>query len=783
MTGGAQTTYPPLWMDSKLISVETLKGISSQPWMSIGEVQSSPHVPAPTNRVQIIDHLFYILLVRVVAIFSCRRNGEKSQKYFRASDMDENIINTLVPIEIQEELHNYVALIVSQYRDVHYHSMHHAYHVVVSTNKLLDIVLKEKADERISTFGIKSNPLLQLALVFSALIHDVDHQGISNLQLVEEEDELAIRYNDQSVAEQQSLAIAFQTLGQPKFAKLKKSLFPNTTNYKFFRKLVIDLVLCTDLASPERTQIVKSKWKEAFGETPEQKVYKKILQSEIKQNVLSQSQSGSSRKSDASLKKRGKKNNKLRGSLTSFFDRRSIIMPFKSKVRNGKRKSKHSKDKSESDSDYVSISPCESYSDETPDDLHHSEDNSHPLTLNVGNGRILVSNERGLEDRSHHSIPREAFLSASESSRRFSNLSIPEDVAANAARACEDLSICSDSKHDGDAELNPISNIFEDNVSNNDRGEVGRGRMKASGQPYRRASSNEERNPLSVRSSLTSKLTQEDDHDVRSLSSLQISPRVDLEELKNTLLGNSGRSLLSSNSKTHRVTAFEDSESITSRSGLVRRSSADAALKFSRRSSNESLRQFDLVHHRRKSAPLTRLEFSLKRPSEVRLGIRRAIDLSGNPIEQYPRSTHDEILKSSMKKVLSDIEISDDEPDEFRASVVLETMLRAADISATMQCWGTMLKWSSRLFFEQMEAYESGRMNIDPGTNWFQNQIGFLDSYVIPLARRLDDVGVFGDHGQQFAAYAMENRRQWVEEGSDFTGWMVRRWSKIRNRK
>ena len=30
------------------------------------------------------------------------------------------------------------------------------------------------------TFGITSDPLTQFAIVFSALIHDVDHQGVSN---------------------------------------------------------------------------------------------------------------------------------------------------------------------------------------------------------------------------------------------------------------------------------------------------------------------------------------------------------------------------------------------------------------------------------------------------------------------------------------------------------------------------------------------------------------------------------------------------------------------------
>merc|ERR1712216_734150 len=55
------------------------------------------------------------------------------------------------------------------------------------------------------TYGIKSDPYLQFSFLFAALIHDVDHKGVSNMQLSLELDPLAILYNDQSIAEQRSL--------------------------------------------------------------------------------------------------------------------------------------------------------------------------------------------------------------------------------------------------------------------------------------------------------------------------------------------------------------------------------------------------------------------------------------------------------------------------------------------------------------------------------------------------------------------------------------------------
>jgi hypothetical protein len=86
----------------------------------------------------------------------------------------------------------------------------------MSANKLLNrIVIPENVDyQRESkaiasdlhdyTYGITSDPLTQFAIVFSALIHDVDHSGVPNGQLAVENPELAQLYKNQSIAEQVS---------------------------------------------------------------------------------------------------------------------------------------------------------------------------------------------------------------------------------------------------------------------------------------------------------------------------------------------------------------------------------------------------------------------------------------------------------------------------------------------------------------------------------------------------------------------------------------------------
>ena len=118
---------------------------------------------------------------------------------------------------------------------------------------------------RSSTYGISSDSMTKFSLVYATLIHDVDHQGIPNKQLVAECDELTLLYHDKSIAEQQSLEVGFSTLMKPEFSELRHCLIPTPSDQLKFRRIVIDLVLCTDIASPERMQLNKSKWDEAFG--------------------------------------------------------------------------------------------------------------------------------------------------------------------------------------------------------------------------------------------------------------------------------------------------------------------------------------------------------------------------------------------------------------------------------------------------------------------------------------------------------------------------------------
>ncbi|XP_013793173.2 cAMP-specific 3',5'-cyclic phosphodiesterase 4B-like, partial [Limulus polyphemus] len=84
-----------------------------------------------------------------------------------------------------------------------------------------------------------------LAALFAAAIHDVDHPGVTNQYLVNSSSELAIMYNDESVLENHSLAVAFKIL-QDENCNIFVNL--NKKQRQTLRKIAIDMVIATDMS-------------------------------------------------------------------------------------------------------------------------------------------------------------------------------------------------------------------------------------------------------------------------------------------------------------------------------------------------------------------------------------------------------------------------------------------------------------------------------------------------------------------------------------------------------
>ncbi len=576
-------------------------GITSQDWCQMG-MGNDPSVSASSDLDVTAERITALLLIRIIAWIQPRGTFAD----LSTSSICRHILvrpdtwpQSITPL-IMEQLQKYVQVILSGYNDVPYHNFEHCYHVTISTNKLIDMVVNASAGElRVCTYGYRDDPLMQLVQVFAALIHDVEHQGIPNRQLAIEDNDLAIQYNDQSIAEMRSLYVGFSELLKPDYALLRDIIFPRKEDYMRFRAAAVDLVLTTDLASPERAQIGKSKWKEAFGdpyETVERKVLKQMerrMSAGTRKSVMLQS----SRRMSAQ-------------SIMSELTLESSPMPF------------YNGDGLEDD-ESISVTP------DSSDNEGQDNDTGKPMRQLKGTSGPIFRQ--------------------------------------------------------------PITNVDDDG-------------KKSPGAPQHRS-------PM-------------------------VSPMFRAVRKK------SGDSA--------------DASSVRSdASGNI----SGMALKF---------------HRRLSSIGPGSMGPSSKKGRNTRLGLMRTVDLSGEAIETYSyRSARPSATGATCDNLAVKV-VPPEEVDLLREAVVMETIMKAADVAHNLQGWDQMAKWSNRLFLELKRAYVHGRGD-DPQGGWFTNQIGFLEAYLLPLARKLDDTGVFGDtRGSIFAQLVEESKDRWMREGASLTANIIR---------
>lgn len=95
-------------------------------------------------------------------------------------------------------------------------------------------------------------------------ISDVDHVGISNAALAEENKTLGLKYKNKSIAEQNSVDIAWSLLMEDRFEDLRRCLYGDSNDLARFRQLVVNTVLATDIFDKELQALRKSRWEKAF---------------------------------------------------------------------------------------------------------------------------------------------------------------------------------------------------------------------------------------------------------------------------------------------------------------------------------------------------------------------------------------------------------------------------------------------------------------------------------------------------------------------------------------
>ena len=191
----------------------------------------------------------------------------------KADHQNIDVAGIFISLVVLDQLKAYVTWVASMYKANPFHNFDHASHVVMSVIKLMSRIVAP-TDQHINdnaatlhdhTYGITSDPLTQFACVFSALIHDVDHTGVPNTTLVSEQTGLASKYTNRSVAEQNSVDLAWEELmDAQKYKELREALFANEAELVRFRKLVVNGVMATDIADKDLKTLRNNRWDKAF---------------------------------------------------------------------------------------------------------------------------------------------------------------------------------------------------------------------------------------------------------------------------------------------------------------------------------------------------------------------------------------------------------------------------------------------------------------------------------------------------------------------------------------
>jgi class 3 adenylate cyclase len=189
-----------------------------------------------------------------------------------------------IPKEAEKQLRLYVSSIAAMHRGNHFHNFEHASHVMMSVSKLLSRIVAPdevlhgngmkaglEAHLHDHTYGITSDPLTQFSVVLAALIHDVDHSGVSNFQLIKEKAKIANVFRNKSVAEQNSIVLSWDRLMESRFTALRSCIYSDPDELKRFRQLLVNTVLATDIFDKELQTIRKVRWDKAFANIVQQK--------------------------------------------------------------------------------------------------------------------------------------------------------------------------------------------------------------------------------------------------------------------------------------------------------------------------------------------------------------------------------------------------------------------------------------------------------------------------------------------------------------------------------
>jgi hypothetical protein len=778
--------------------------LTVQDWKDLGRGED-PNVAASSSLEETAERITALLLVRIVAIIS----PSGTFKDLSTTTICRAALNETkawcpgqLTMEIVQELRTFVTRMLRTYQDLPFHNFRHAYHVTISANKLLDLMLctedstgRDPHSPKPPTFGLRDDPFALAALLFAALIHDAEHKGVANRRMVEERHALALLYNDHSIHEQRSLHLAFEEFLKEQYTDLRKVMFPAKEDYREFRMAVVNMVLSTDLTNPERTQITKSKFKEAFAalethpETVEQKqVRRSSIASNIsmprvrvpKPNRRGSNVSISSVVSDVttdsfqiSQRKHDVDQHNIRhyaqrqfsqsaeNSFADDFDNDSVANHYQNQQKN------NTANGEEQSVRWASTHSCASeFSDFAEDSVAmmvqqplHSPRHTRRLSTtsmkSFAADSVVMAQKKRQDQYAYETTERRGSNPSTGTNTRASNGTFKSFAVDSVA--------LQQKRYDGQGSTRHRGGMID--------------AMRSNGSEFIQVG-----NYSDDDDSLSLTPPSSDDETDGALGIRAITLTRSLDELE---LGPSAPPSPAPK-RGVKVSRSAGSEGMAHRRVQRRASTGGNApsmfepLQGQRIDEEEPVSPLGHVPGVARSVdgpdPLSSQSMHVGTSAgkySSRLSICRSIDLSGESIEVYSRKGRSRRGSMGGMSVATEFDGEEDregdEPDGLRQSVVLDLLLRVADVGHSLQSWENMIEWSGGLFHELVAANKAGRGH-DPRPGWFDNQVRIMESYLMPLTVQLYDIGIFGPTvGSSFANFVEDNDDQWRYDGLEQT--------------
>ena len=79
---------------------------------------------------------------------------------------------------------------------------------------------------------------------------------------------MAVKYKNKSIAEQNSVDIAWELFMDENLRGLRETICPEYTELRRFRQIIVSSVLATDIFDPELSSLRKARWAKAFPPAP-----------------------------------------------------------------------------------------------------------------------------------------------------------------------------------------------------------------------------------------------------------------------------------------------------------------------------------------------------------------------------------------------------------------------------------------------------------------------------------------------------------------------------------